>query len=62
MSNQNNKLSSFSPVLGLVFGAGAGLFAATLTSWNTAAAIIVGAALGLIAGSIAYGFTKQPRK
>lgn len=62
MSNQHNKMSSFSLGLGLVFGAGAGLIAATLTSWNTATAIIVGAALGLIAGSIVYAFTKQLKK
>ena len=62
MSKQNNKMTAFFPALGLIFGAGAGVFMATLKSWNIAPILIVGAVLGLTAGLIVCGLTKQSGK
>ena len=59
MSNKHNRMRAFSPALGLIFGAGAGLITAILASWNIAIAISIGAGLGLIIGSAVYSFAKN---
>lgn len=59
MSNNYNKMTFLSPALGIIFGAGAGLFAALLVKGNLAISMISGAALGVVAGIIIYSFIRK---
>jgi len=59
MSTNSGKMSAFTPALGLIFGGAAALILAILTDWNMAITMIFGAGLGLVIGSMVYGFTKK---
>lgn len=59
MSNNQNKFSNFAPALGLIFGGGAALIVAVLANLNIAITMSIGAALGLVIGSVVYGFKKR---
>ena len=62
MSNNLNKFSAFAPALGLIFGGGAALIIAVLVNLNIAITMSIGAGLGLVIGSVVYGFKKKQQK
>ncbi len=59
MSDNLNKFYAFAPAIGLLFGVVAALIIAVLANLNMAITMSFGAGLGLVIGSVVYGFKKK---